>query len=96
MRHAKLFAQINPPDVVDAKAQVLRMSKPSGGSLVLLSPYQAADLIGVSPSSLTRWRIAGEGPTYFQVSDRRIRYDLGDVLTYIQQRRAMIARLASK
>jgi hypothetical protein len=93
MRHAKLFAQINPPELVEAKAQSFRTSKPAGGSLLILTPKEAADLIGVNPSLLRRWRMVGDGPAYFKVYGR-VLYDLTDVLEHIHSRRARIERAA--
>jgi len=95
MRHTKLFAQINPPELVEAKAQVFRASKPAGGSLVILTPKEAADLIGVRPALLGRWTRVGDGPAYFDVCGR-VRYDLNDVLGHIHARRARIERAAMK
>jgi predicted DNA-binding transcriptional regulator AlpA len=34
----------------------------------LYSPKEVAELLGVTENSLYRWRVAGEGPPYLQLS----------------------------
>jgi predicted site-specific integrase-resolvase len=40
----------------------------------LLTPVQVAELLGVQPRTIERWRRTGEGPSYVQLSRRTIRY----------------------
>ncbi len=42
--------------------------------LGLLTPQQTADRIGVSPSTLKRLRLRGEGPQAVRITERTIRY----------------------
>ena len=52
----------------------------------LLSQNQAAELLGgVSPRTLERWRLTGEGPRFVKVG-RRALYRPEDLEAYIQSR----------
>lgn len=44
----------------------------------LLDPRQAAEMIGVSPASLARWRVQGDGPPYLKLGGS-VRYRLSSV-----------------
>lgn len=51
--------------------------------LFLITPHEAADIIGVKEHTLRAWRSEGRGPTYFKLAPRKlIRYELADVLDY--------------
>jgi predicted site-specific integrase-resolvase len=56
----------------------------------LLTPDEAAELLSVSVSRLTLWRVEGRGPAYVRLTDSptgRIRYRPEDIAAYIEQRR---------
>ena len=59
---------------------------------VWLTQAKAAEVLGISASSLMRLRERGEGPSYYTLpslgkKQSSVRYDLADVLAYIQKRR---------
>ena len=55
----------------------------------LLTPFEAADRLGVSWRTLEGWRQRGTGPVFCRLSTRRIRYREQDVERFIAaQRRA--------
>lgn len=89
VKHAALFAPVNAPDVVAAKAQALRDAAGDLGGMVLITIDEAADLIGVRRGLLARWRAAQEGPAYFKIG-RDVLYELERVLAFIEMRRARL------
>ena len=46
----------------------------------------AADYVGLSPSTLNRMRVTGDGPRYSKVG-RRVVYDLRDLDSWIEARK---------
>jgi len=53
----------------------------------LLTEKEAANLICYSQRALQNWRVRGGGPKYVKVSARSVRYQLGDVLDWIEERK---------
>lgn len=53
----------------------------------LLNPEECAELLGVSKQSLARWRMVGEGPPFFKLSDHCVRYDWEAVKKWIEEKR---------
>jgi len=56
----------------------------------LLTSVEAAELLSVSVSRLTLWRVEGRGPAYVRLTDSptgRIRYRPEDIAAYIEQSR---------
>ncbi|WP_371813498.1 helix-turn-helix transcriptional regulator [Ruegeria sp. HKCCA5426] len=53
----------------------------------LLSTRQAADVIGVSVTTLKRMRYADLGPTYTKIGARTYRYRAADIEDWIRDRR---------
>ena len=53
----------------------------------LLSTSQLSDLLGVDPRSIERWRQTGDGPRYLKLGSL-VRYDPGDVDTWLAERSA--------
>ena len=52
----------------------------------LLRPKEVAQMLAVPDGTLRYWRTVGIGPSWVKL-EGSIRYDLGDVLRYIEQRR---------
>lgn len=52
----------------------------------LLTVSQASKVIGLSVSTLNKFRITGEGPSYYKVG-RYCRYDRQEVETWMRSRR---------
>ncbi|HUF78409.1 MAG TPA: helix-turn-helix domain-containing protein [Thermoanaerobaculia bacterium] len=59
----------------------------TNGHRKLLSPQEAADLLGVSWRTLEGWRQRGAGPVYVRLSTRRIRYRIGDLDAFVSGQR---------
>ena len=51
-----------------------------------LNTRQAAKLIGLSPSTLNRMRVTGEGPLYAKAG-RRVLYDRADLVAWVNDRK---------
>jgi Helix-turn-helix domain len=51
---------------------------------MLLTPEEAAEVLKRPVGTISRWRAEGVGPRYFKVGGR-IRYDLGDLLAYLNE-----------
>lgn len=47
-----------------------------------LSTREMCGLLGIATITAAQWRPRGEGPRFFRVGNRGIRYRLGDVLAY--------------
>jgi len=62
-------------------------------SEALINEYEAAQLLGLSVSTLRNWRFAGVGPKYYKVG-RAVRYDRSDLRAFakpIEPRRQELA-----
>jgi excisionase family DNA binding protein len=49
----------------------------------LLSTTETARILRVHPATLATWRHEGRGPKFVKVGDRRVRYRLSDVETWL-------------
>lgn len=58
---------------------------------VLLNVREAAARLGLSKSTLDKWRCAGKGPRYIKSTDRAVRYDPADLDAWIAARRSRSA-----
>lgn len=47
-----------------------------------LDTRQVGEILGYAPITLAQMRARGDGPRFFRVNRRTIRYRLGDVLDY--------------
>jgi len=54
---------------------------------VLLNVREAASRLGLSKSTLDKWRCAGKGPRYVKSTDRAVRYDPADLDAWIAARK---------
>lgn len=52
----------------------------------MLSPAATAALLGVSQSSLAKWRCAGTGPAFLKLG-RRVAYSTADIDAWLADRR---------
>ena len=59
---------------------------PLASRAVLATPDQAADLLGVTPRALERWRASGDGPRYVRLSRSTIRYRVEDLDAFVASR----------
>lgn len=50
----------------------------------LLTPKEAAQMLGVSSSLLGIWRYEGKGPKYQKLSERKIRYTESALEAYVE------------
>lgn len=57
-------------------------------TLILLDGEQVAEILGVSPSTLEKWRWKKSGPAYVQSEGKggKVRYRLSDIKAYIEGR----------
>lgn len=53
----------------------------------LLTPPQASAFIGVSTSTLARWRQEGRGPTFYRHAHNIVRYARIDLLAFLETRK---------
>jgi|GEM_PF-3296534 len=52
----------------------------------LLTETEAADVLGVSPRTLSNWRCRGGGPDYVKMGSKAIRYRLNALNEFIDER----------
>ncbi|MGC2855907.1 helix-turn-helix transcriptional regulator [Novispirillum sp. DQ9] len=69
------------PDVIDAEA--IPAHSPMDR---LLRPEEVAQILGVSERTLERWRMEGSGPRYLSLSRKVVRYEAGDLRTFLDDR----------
>ncbi len=50
---------------------------------IFVNEYELAHWIGVSRSTLLRWRLNGEGPPHHELAPRTVRYRLTDVQQWL-------------
>lgn len=50
----------------------------------LLNEHQVAEALGVSVSTVRRWRLFGRGPEYIKVGDTLVRYKSESVAEFLQ------------
>ncbi|MBF6161063.1 helix-turn-helix domain-containing protein [Nocardia cyriacigeorgica] len=62
------------------------MSTSAKDLIHLLTPQEAAELVGTSAATLANDRAAGRGLPYVKISPQRIRYRLSDLLAYLDER----------
>lgn len=55
----------------------------------LLTPPEAAELLGVTVSTLNCWRTEQRGPAFIRVSSRCVRYRLSDLNLFADARRVV-------
>lgn len=53
---------------------------------LVLNEVEAARAVGISPRSLQRMRMDGDGPPYVQLSPRRIGYAVGELHEWLRAR----------
>ena len=49
----------------------------------LLSPQEAAAILGIKPNTLAVWRTKGTGPTFTKLGSRTVRYRSADIAQYV-------------
>lgn len=59
----------------------------NGTRRVLRDP-DAATFLGITRSTLTKWRVAGRGPRFIRLGSRAIGYDLRDLEEWIEENKA--------
>ena len=64
----------------------MKDTEQENGDPVYLDTNGAAELLGLSPRTLDRYRVTGEGPEFFRFGNR-IRYLKSDVLAWAAARR---------
>ena len=50
----------------------------------LLNTPQAAEILGISPKTLAKWRFTGEGPEFCRLGRRRVVYRLDDLFSFVE------------
>lgn len=74
----------NPqPLSASATAGAEQLPLPLASRAVLITPEQAADLLGVTPRALERWRASGDGPQFVRLSRSTIRYRVEDLEAFV-------------
>lgn len=61
--------------------------KGSSPEAQFLNPHQAAEFLGLSASTLARWRMLRTGPNYSIVGSSTIRYERADLLAFASARK---------
>lgn len=77
-------ARAAPPRTPAASRRATRIVTPPP---ILLNVREAAARLGLSKSTLDKWRCAGKGPPYVKSTDRAVRYDPEDLDGWIAARK---------
>jgi len=64
---------------------VLDITEPCSEDIDLLTTYEAARYLGMSPGSLSNWRSTGRGPTYIKLGSK-VMYRKAEVERFIQDK----------
>jgi len=84
-------AQLSPPSRQTSPraqpAQRTRRERIATPAPLLLNVREAAARLGLSKSTLDKWRCVGKGPRYVKSTDRAVRYDPADLDAWIAARR---------
>lgn len=51
----------------------------------LIDTADAAELLGLAPRTLMRWRVERSGPTFIRIGNRSVRYRPSDLDAWIEQ-----------
>lgn len=54
---------------------------------VLIRESVAAEMLGMQPATLRKWRHTGDGPPFIRMG-RAIRYEISEVLGYVDRNRS--------
>ncbi len=57
----------------------------------ILRTHQAAEYVGLSPSTLEKKRLTGDGPRFIRLGGRAVGYDRADLDTWLDGQRAACA-----
>lgn len=52
-----------------------------------LNTREAAAFLGLSPRTLDRYRVTGEGPPFYKLGPRRVGYKKADMVAWVESRR---------
>lgn len=52
----------------------------------MVSTKKAAEYLGITESTLRKWRVSGYGPRYYKISANRVVYDLDDLDMWLESR----------
>lgn len=52
-----------------------------------LRPFEASRFLGVSPSTLAKWRVYGKGPPFSRLSRGICLYDIADLEAFVAERK---------
>ncbi len=66
-----------------AEPEINESLKVSGNAKLLLTPKEAAELLGIPESTLAQWRSQRRGPPYIKMELRLVRYRLSDLEAYL-------------
>jgi predicted DNA-binding transcriptional regulator AlpA len=53
----------------------------------MLDTHQVADRLGVSSTTVRKWRMSGDGPPWLKLPGGTVRYDPGTLAEWIESRR---------
>ena len=51
-----------------------------------ITEARAAEILSVNPRTLQQWRLRGGGPKYVRISTRCVRYRVGDLTRWMDER----------
>ncbi len=64
---------------------ITAISQSTEKQAVILTPVEAAKILGASRQTLANWRLQRRGPKYFSVGTRFIRYKLADLEAWMAE-----------
>lgn len=56
--------------------------------VVFLTEEKAAEFLGVSHATLSRWRLQKKGPPHYKIGERRITYKKRDLEAWVESRKS--------
>lgn len=87
-----MLHRMSPHTKSNADTKKVKATTATAGAppdIELMTPSEAAQFLKVSPRTLARWRMTGEGPAFTPLSPQAVRYVRTDLIKWLEGRVSM-------
>ena len=77
---------------LETRREKLKARIPDFDKHMLLSELDVAAMTGIPRGTLSHWRCSGVGPAFVKL-EGAVRYSLGDIIAYVEERRQLPVKL---
>jgi len=78
------LSAILPAKKKHGKTHPPQPQQPTAVPIQLLDAHAAAEFLGLTPTTLGRWRMEKIGPNYLKMGGTRVRYRMDQLLDFVQ------------